>query len=149
MHRESAVYTRDLFWYLLIHLALCGLLLSFPLYLEISSSLPAAFTSCKIHDFLHLYCPVCGLTRAISSLLEGRLTVSFLCYSPLYYFAAMFIFFDIRAFLCLIKGRRIQLSVAPAAWSLLAVAVTFFLLRNVLLTVFHVDPLCDLIFFWL
>ncbi len=150
MNRESIPRKKDLYAFLFLHAALAGLLLLFPLYLEISSHLPKSLTACKIHELLHIYCPVCGMTRSLSYLLEGRFAQSFLSYPPLHYFILLFVCFDIRAFLCIVRGRRVRLpAISAAAWSLLAVVLSFFIIRNILLTVFHIDPLCDLIFCWL
>ena len=150
MKPESIPRKKDLNAFLFLHAALAGLLLLFPLYLEISARLPKSLTACKIHDLLHVYCPVCGMTRSLSYLLGGRFSQSFVCYPPLYYFSFLFLYFDIRAFLCIFRGRRVHLpAIGAAAWSLLAVVLIFFIIRNILLTVFHIDPLCDLIYFWL
>ncbi len=38
---------------------------------------------CPIHQYLHLYCPGCGSTRALAALLHGRV-IEAMHYNPLF-----------------------------------------------------------------
>ena len=102
---------------------------------------------CLMHDVLHLYCPLCGGTRAFLSCLHFDL-VGALWYNPAVMLAALvFIVLDIRALVLLLRGSDRTLFpywLLPAAICYFAV---FTALRNAL-AFFGVDPVGDVAPFW-
>ena len=55
------------------------------------------FSTCIMHTLFHIYCPLCGGTRAMIALVQGHVWQS-LCYNPLSaYLAVGFVVFDVIA----------------------------------------------------
>ena len=102
---------------------------------------------CLMHDVLHLYCPLCGGTRAFLSCLRFDL-LGALWYNPAVMLAALvFIVLDIRALILILRGSDRTLFphwLLPAAICYFAV---FTALRNAL-AFFGVDPVGDVAPFW-
>lgn len=102
---------------------------------------------CFMHDILHLYCPLCGGTRAFLSCLRLDLAGA-VCYNPAVMLAALaFIVLDIRALVLILRGD--DQALFPRL--LLPVAICYFAvftaLRNAL-AFFGVDPVGDIAAFW-
>ena len=102
---------------------------------------------CLMHDILHLYCPLCGGTRAFLSCLRFNL-VGALWYNPAVMLAAfVFAVLDVRALVLILRGSRRMLL---PRW-LLPVAVCYFAvftaLRNAL-ALFGIDPVGDVAPYW-
>ena len=49
----------------------------FPLYRYLIGLLPKRMTGCVLHDWLFLYCPLCGGTRAVEALLRLNFAAAF------------------------------------------------------------------------
>lgn len=102
---------------------------------------------CLMHDVLHLYCPLCGGTRAFLSCLRFDL-LGAVRYNPAVMLAALvFIVLDIRALILILRGSDRTLFphwLLPAAICYFAV---FTALRNAL-AFFGVDPVGDVAPFW-
>lgn len=128
--------------------ALIGIML-FPLYLNIVKAWPGFFF-CFLKRYTHLYCPMCGGTRAAYSLAKLDL-ISALRYNA---FAVvliiLLILFDIRCFIRLFitknEGPLIRLWEGIAV---LALMIAFFITRNVLLVFWNIDQIGDLLKYWL
>lgn len=100
---------------------------------------------CYTSRLLHLYCPGCGMSRATEALLAGDLAGSLIAHPFVLLFAAFAMYYEVTLLLHARGGCRP--SPRPAvvyAFGLLGFAI----LRNLLLILFHVDPLGDLIGFW-
>lgn len=102
------------------------------------------FLICPFHVF-GLYCPTCGMTRAAHALLSLDFSFSFRanpCVFVLLFVLLWYFFFGVFA---LIKGdeRAFFRSGRWPLWLLLAFLCLWFLLRNILLLFFHIDPLGD------
>lgn len=109
---------------------LIGLL--FPLYLSLVELLPEM--PCGMVKYLHLYCPACGGTRALESLLSFDLRASFR-YNPIVPLGAVaFVAYEIGMIRHLVRGepRRTLIGVKPICIAL-GVWFVFFAVRNVLL----------------
>lgn len=132
-----------------VHLCLLFAALSFPLYRYVTQTLPSFFTGCLLHDHLFLYCPLCGGTRAVEALLHGRLVEAFSQNAYVVLLILVALILDAVALVRLAKGKETVLRLPGYFWILLAVIfVAWWILRNVLLIVFLIDPVGDLGAFW-
>lgn len=106
-------------------------------------------SSCIMHNLLHIYCPLCGGTRAMIALVQGHVWQS-LCYNPLSaYLSAGFLYFDIVAAIRIQKDHPTPLSIPKWYWIVgIVMAVLVFLVRNVALIGFGLDNLGDLAGYW-
>ena len=117
----------------------------FFLYRAVTERLPAGMTGCVLHDYLFLYCPLCGGTRAVESLLhldfEGALEKNAFVLLLL----CVFLLLDVLAWRRFFQGKS-PWSVAPAwVWvSLTAALILFGVLRNYLMIAHGIDPTGDL-----
>ena len=106
-------------------------------------------SACAMHDLWHIYCPGCGGTRAMIALFRGQLLHSLACNPLSVYIAVGFVFFDIRAAIAIARDEHRVLHLrAWYFWVMLALAVVFFVARNLLLVRYGVDYLGDLGSYW-
>lgn len=107
------------------------------------------YSSCPFHDFVHLYCPGCGGTRAMIAIFQGRWIHSLLCNPVSLYLFLGFVAMDIRAALRIYRNQDRPVRVPMGyLWGLLGLSLANFMVRNVLLVVFGIDYLGDLLPFW-
>ena len=107
------------------------------------------FSGCLLHDFFHIYCPLCGGTRGIVALFQGQILTSLVSNPLSAYLVAGFLFQDIRALIRICKNRAPLIAVPSWYWwGMLAIGVTVFIVRNWLLLGFGIDPLGDLLPFY-
>ena len=111
----------------------------FPLYLKYCHMLPVS--SCIMLEVLHIYCPACGVTRAIYSLLHFDILNS-IKYNPIVVIGAiLFIIYQIAVIKHLIKGKERECFLKPwMAYVFLAFWMIYAIVRNVLL-VYGIDIL--------
>lgn len=97
---------------------------------------------CPLYTYLGLYCPGCGGTRAIGSLLHGHILQS-LWYHPLVpYSALLFCAFMLSQLLARLTRRRYFQGLAFHNWYLYAAGVILgvnWILKNVLLLVWGIS----------
>lgn len=107
-------------------------------------------SGCTLHDIFHIYCPLCGGTRAIVALCRGQLLQS-LQYNPVSaYLAVGFSVFDIIA-ATRIARRSAKPIVNIPLWYVavgIALAVLVFIVRNVCLIGYGIDNIGDLGGYW-
>lgn len=126
------------------HLVLLSAMAAFALYgVVVLYLLPTMPYHCFMHDVLHLYCPLCGGTRAFMAVFRLDF-VTVVTYNPAVFLATLvFLGFDLRAFLLAWQGS--QRPLFPRF--LLPLAIVWFMgytvLRNILLF-FGVDAIGDL-----
>ena len=104
---------------------------------------------CVTYKFFHLYCPLCGGTRAIFALL-GLDVISAVKYNPfLFYLALAFVAYEIKAGVSAFKG-KIDAFIVPKwlVWVTSALFVAFFIGRNLLMIAWGIDPIGDLVGYW-
>ena len=108
-------------------------------------------TQCVFHEYLHLYCPGCGGTRAVYALLRLDVLESFICHPIVLYCALVFIDYYVGAIITLIRhnGKRYYYLRTWFCYVALGIVILNFVLKNVLLVAFHIDPIGDLLPYWI
>ena len=135
--------------FLFFHLAALGIACVLAGFFFLFSRLRAAgypVVTCPLHDLLRLYCPFCGGTRAILSLLRLDLPTAFRSNPAVLISFPVILFFYVRALIDFIRGEIFSFRI-PRGWlfALIGLFAAFFLLRNVLLVGFGIDPAGDFI----
>lgn len=145
----QSIHRKNRMRYLLIHLVLAaaaGALLIWHLACRISGG---RIVYCVMHDVLHLYCPFCGGTRVLLSLLRLDIATAFVANPVIFVLALLFLFLDLVMLLRLIRRDtdpfRLPRLLLPSA---LAVLFGYAVVRNVLLICFQIDPLGDLVHYY-
>lgn len=102
------------------------------------------FLICPFHVF-GLYCPTCGMTRAAHALLSLDLSFAFGANPCLFVLLFAVLWYVGFGTVALIKGDETVFFRAGRwpLWLTLFSLILFFLLRNILLLFFHIDPLGD------
>lgn len=123
-----------------------GLLVISVAYAVLFTFFPALF-ECRFKELFHLYCPGCGGSRAVISLLSLDIVGSFIKFPPLYVAIAAVAELDVRFLLALLRNDPAPVkSYRPTMFIVFAaVLILHFFLRNFLLLRFGIDPLGDLI----
>ena len=135
--------------FLWIHALVLAAALSLPLYRWVMSIIPPRFTGCFLHDYLFLYCPTCGGTRALEALLRFQLldAVKYNLFVVLLCLSVLVI--DVRALVRLLRGEKRLYVISGKAWVIFAVClVLYFVLRNYLMIAHGIDPVGDLGAIW-
>ena len=92
------------------------------------------------------YCPGCGGTRAVISLLRGEFLTSFICHPLVLYTAVVGGWFLISQTIARVSGRRLNIGMKYRdgyVWAALVIVIANFIVKNLLLLLFHVDLLKD------
>ena len=102
--------------------------------------------TCPLHDLFHLYCPLCGGSRAILSLLRLDFPTAFRVNPAVLLSLPVVLFYYLRALVAFFCG-DVFLFRIPRGWTfvLLCLFGVFFVVRNVLLLAFGFDPTGDFI----
>lgn len=102
--------------------------------------------TCPMHDLLRVYCPLCGGSRAILSLLRFDFATAFRSNPAVLLSLPVLLFYYVRALIVFVRGGAFSFRL-PRKWTvaLLCLFAAFFLLRNVLLVGFGIDPTGDFI----
>lgn len=130
----------------LVVLVLAGLFIGvFFLFSHLRSSGVPVLT-CPLHDILHVYCPVCGGSRAVFAILRFDFPTAFRLNPPVLLSFPVLLFYYVKALIAFIRGGPFSYRV-PCGWTiaLLSLFVVFFVVRNVLLIGFGFDPAGDFI----
>ena len=131
------------------HLALFLGVLLFPRYLQVSTGLFSVFFGCILHDFAHLYCPFCGGTRSLGAILRGSFGEAFRFHALLPVFLLGALIYDGIILYRILKGEKLPLRIPkPLAIGVLVAIGGYWILRNVLLIAFGIDPIGDLYLYW-
>ena len=143
-HRQATVN------FIAFNLLLLLLLALFPLYrFFMWEGAGKSIGGCLMIKIFKLYCPVCGGTRALNAILHLDF-ISALKYSPLCVFlAASVAYFDVRAFVAIVRNEKRILRIGKSfAVAFAVIVILTFVLRNFLLVFYGADPLGDLADFW-
>ena len=132
-----------------IHVGALVAVLLFPLYRRVMRVLTVFLSSCVLHDRLHLYCPLCGGTRALEAILRFDFAAA-ISYNPFVVLLLIgLLAWDLRALIRLLRGRDSVFALPTWVWiALIALALAYGVLRNALLLSVGYDPLGDLAQFW-
>ena len=107
---------------------------------------------CTIHRTLNLYCPVCGGTRSLYSVLRFDIISAIRFHAFVPFAIGIFIYCDIRAFMAIVKKQeRVIYLHKWSGFVFLGIFLGYFILRNVLLVAFRIDLTGDFIYnvpFW-
>lgn len=135
--------------FMLFNLAILFGAAMLPIYRRLADGALKPYIYCFQNKYLHIYCPTCGITRMLDSLLHfdiiGAARAN-ICLLILVFFAA---YFDIRALIALLRREEKILKVrAIYVYIFIGALIAFGILRNVLLIRFGIDPLGDNLAFW-
>lgn len=102
---------------------------------------------CGVHEFLNVYCPGCGGTRALFALLHGQILQSLICNPAILFGAVLIFYYEIGVILTLVKkdGKRYFYQKCGLLYGYLAVVIVFAVIRDWLLIGFQIDLLKDFI----
>ena len=140
---------RSVFWFIGFHIAAIAAVLLFPFYRVGASVVFAVIPSCILHDWFHIYCPLCGGTRAVEELLHFHWLESLRFHPFVMVFALLIGVWYGIAWVRLVRGKSLFVEIPkPLSISLAIGLILFWILRNFLLIAFHIDPVGDLVGFW-
>ncbi len=135
--------------YVLLHVILAAAALLFPVYVRLAEGISAGLPTCFLHDFLFLYCPLCGGTRAVSALLRFDFPAALRYNAFVVALIAAALIYDAVALVRLLRGKERLWRVPGWLWiAAVAVMVVFGIVRNVLMIGWGIDPLGDLSIIW-
>ena len=128
--------------------ALALLMLAYKWASEVSAKALFRLPYCLTHELFHLYCPLCGGTRAVAALLRLDI-VSALRYNPLAVaFALGLVIYDTVSLVRIFGGG--DLPRVKINWLAVTLAVVgYSALRNILMIAFGIDPLGELLPYYL
>ena len=102
---------------------------------------------CLCHDFLRLYCPLCGCTRAGLALLHLDFAESLKANPLVLLFVLGLVLYNLVSLVRI--GRGGELLRVKNAWVLTGISLfAFALVRNLLMIFFKFDTLGELVSFW-
>lgn len=99
---------------------------------------------CFLHAWTGYYCPGCGGTRAVYALFSGRIFLSFRYHPLVLYTVAAGGWFMVSQTAERVSRGRIKIGMHMREcwlWTALAIVIVNFILKNLLLAVWHVDLL--------
>ena len=136
-----------------VQLAALALVAGAFLLRHVIDSLPdnqsGALSSCIMHNLLHIYCPLCGGTRAMIALVRGQIWQSLCCNPLTAYLAVGFVVFDVIAARRIQRNHPTPLSIPKWYWMIaIVIAALVFIVRNTALISFGMDNLGDLAAYW-
>ena len=135
--------------FLWLHAGALAAVLLFPLYAGLARRVTALLSGCFLHDYLCLYCPLCGGTRAVEALLRLDLlsAMRYNAFVVLVLLAALVV--DVIALIRLLRGKTRLYPIPGWVWIAGAVLmILYWILRNYLMIRHGYDPTGDLVRFW-
>ena len=102
---------RSVLWFVGFHIAAIAAVLLFPFYRVGASVVFAVIPSCVLHDWFHIYCPLCGGTRAVDELLHFHLLGSLRFHPLVIVFALLIGIWYVIAWVRLIRGRSLLVEI--------------------------------------
>ena len=104
---------------------------------------------CVCYRFFHLYCPLCGGTRAIFALLELDVIGALRYNSFIFYLAFAAIAYDVKVGVGAFHGRADAFAMPKwLIWLTAVLFVLFFVGRNLMMIAWGIDPIGDLVGYW-
>lgn len=99
---------------------------------------------CLFHKLTTLYCPGCGGTRAVMSLLNGNVITS-IKYNPVVvYGASLYVWFMVSNTICIVTKGKLQIGMKFSdkyIWFGLALMILSCIAKNLILLVFKTAPI--------
>lgn len=135
---------RELFLFFLFNTLILAVVLA---YAAITEELVSRDeTVCSFYNTLHLYCPGCGGSRSLLSLLRFNFLSSFMFFPALIPSVIIFLYLDTLILISILKGEREPLHFFPTKIiiSIPIIILLNFLVRNVLLVFFDIDYISSL-----
>ena len=127
--------------------AVLGALLM-PLYMKVSAYLGKILGGCLMHRFF-IYCPLCGGTRAIAALLRFDFVAALKYNAFVVLMCFVILALDVWAWVRYFQKKEPLVILPQWVWITgCSVLVAYFILRNLLMIVFGIDPTGDLVYFW-
>ena len=99
---------------------------------------------CVVQSTFGIYCPGCGGTRAVMALLRGNFTASFISHPLVLYTAVIGGWFLLSQTIERLSRHRLKCALKYRdgyVWAALIIVIANFILKNLLLFVFHIDLL--------
>lgn len=135
--------------YALLHVLVIVAAALFPLYVRLAAKISAGLPTCLLHDFLFLYCPLCGGTRAVSALLRLDVPAALRYNAFVVAVIAAALVFDGMALVRLLRGEKHLWRVPEQLWIVAVIAMAVFgIVRNALMIWWGFDTLGDLLAVW-
>ena len=128
--------------YVALNLALLACIPLFFVYKRIAQAYPEQF-SCAFLETVGLYCPGCGMTRAITAMLGGHFLTALRAHPGAVVLAVYLAWLDLSLGLAAFGRRPFRFGRLESGWliSVGAVTVVWAILRNILLVVYGYDLL--------
>ena len=127
--------------------AIIGAIL-FPLYVKVANYVSSIFGGCLMHRFF-IYCPLCGGTRAVAALIRFDFAAAWNYNAFVVLLVAVALGLDVWAWVRYVQKKEPLIILPKWSWFVFCSAlVIYFILRNVLMIFFGIDPTGDLVYFW-
>ena len=134
--------------FLALHGAVLLVALFMPLYIKVANWLGGVFGGCLMHRFF-IYCPLCGGTRAIAALTRFQFLEAWNYNALVVLLSVVVLGLDVWAWIRYLQKKEPLIILPRWSWITACVLlVTYFILRNVLMIFFGIDPTGDLVYFW-
>ena len=134
--------------FLVLHVAAIVDVLLLPFYMKLASWFSGIFGGCLMHRFF-IYCPLCGGTRAIAALTRFHFVEAWNYNAFVVILCAAVLALDVWAWVRYFQKKEPLIILPRWSWIVFCVLlVTYFILRNVLMIFFGIDPTGDLGYFW-
>ena len=127
--------------------AIIGAIL-FPLCMKVAAWLAGVFGGCLMHRFF-IYCPLCGGTRALAALIRFDIASAWNYNAFVVILAVIALGIDVWVWVRYFQKKEPLVIFPQWAWIAFCAALVFyFILRNLLMIFFAIDPTGDLGYFW-
>jgi hypothetical protein len=134
--------------FLTLHVAALLAALFMPLYIKVANWLGGVFGGCLMHRFF-IYCPLCGGTRAVAQLTRFHFVEAWNYNALVVILCAVVLGLDVWAWVRYFQKKEPLIILPQWSWITACVLlVVYFILRNVLMIFFGIDPTGDLGYFW-
>ena len=135
--------------YIGLHAAIPVFFFAAPLLRLLAGKLPSFLTGCLLHNFFHLYCPLCGGTRAVEALTQGEVLVAWHYNAAVMIFLCGLLVYDAVCLIRMLLGKAGWWSLPQKSWIFVAALfLGYAVLRNLLMIVWGIDPVGDLAWYW-
>lgn len=135
--------------FFIIQLIIVAAVVFFPIYYYIATKSSTFLSNCLFHDWFWIYCPLCGGSRAVLSLLQFDFLMAVQQNALVVLFGLLALVWEIRAWIRFLKGDSLPYSLPKWIFVVLIILmIAFAVFRNVLMIGFRIDPLGDLLPLW-